>query len=241
MKGLKKLAVLGFGSGLLAPAWAADTPAPGYAKQELVGFGSGAALGALGGPVGVVMGAALGTWIGSRFFAEHTARLDYEDRWDEARAQVAALRGEIAATEQRLARETQSAQQRLASQQSLLRQALEAQVYFRTGDATLAEGTEKRLHELGAMLAAMEDVTVQLEGYADPRGDAEYNQQLSAERAAAVRDALLAAGLAPGRITVNALGESGARAPENDLDGLALDRRVRLSVLPAAGERQAAR
>jgi outer membrane protein OmpA-like peptidoglycan-associated protein len=238
---IKQLVVFGVGAGMLGSAWAAEPAAAGFAKQEVLGFGSGAALGTLGGPAGMVLGAAFGTWLGSRFYEEHTARADFEQRWEQARTQLVALRTDLDASERRLEQQAHVARAQLAGQQQLLRQALEAQVFFRTAQATLEDAMEQRLLDLGGVLAAMEDVDVELEGHADARGDAVYNEQLSIERAEAVRDVLLRAGLPPGRIRLTALGERESAAQEGDLDALALDRRVRISVVAPAEGRRAAR
>ena len=121
-----------------------------------------------------------------------------------------------------------------------LRDALELEVFFHTGVATLDEATEDRLARLGGVMQVIEDFAVVIEGHADARGDAQYNEQLSAQRAAAVRDALVKAGLSPDKITASAVGEQFSTAEENDLDALALERRVSLSVVdPKTGHRVA--
>jgi outer membrane protein OmpA-like peptidoglycan-associated protein len=54
---------------------------------------------------------------------------------------------------------------------------------------------------------------------------------LSAQRAAAVREVLLQAGVAADRITATAEGERQSTAAEGDLDALAMERRVNLSIV----------
>ncbi len=83
---------------------------------------------------------------------------------------------------------------------------------------------------LGRVIKALDGFSVVIEGHADARGDADYNVQLSAERAAVVRAALIDAGLQPDRISSRASGERFSTADETDLDSLALERRVDLSV-----------
>jgi outer membrane protein OmpA-like peptidoglycan-associated protein len=74
---------------------------------------------------------------------------------------------------------------------------------------------------------------VHVEGHADARGNPEFNAQLSAHRAATVRDILLRAGVPAGQIIVDAHGETDAVASIEDIDGMALDRRVQLTLIPA--------
>jgi outer membrane protein OmpA-like peptidoglycan-associated protein len=99
---------------------------------------------------------------------------------------------------------------------------------FRTDESVLADSTNARLQQLAATLATMPDVQVQLDGFADERGDAAYNQNLSNQRADFVREVLVAAGVSPDRIKVAAHGES--PAVDDSIDSYALERRVSLTL-----------
>ncbi|MGE5623130.1 MAG: OmpA family protein, partial [Bacillota bacterium] len=63
------------------------------------------------------------------------------------------------------------------------------------------------LDKLAAILKENPERKVAVEGYTDSRGDENRNLELSEERADKVRDALVARGVAPGRIIVRPLGE----------------------------------
>ena len=115
-----------------------------------------------------------------------------------------------------------------------VREAMDVHVLFKTGASDLAEDTGERLARLAALVAGMDDMLLRIEGHADGRGDEEANEQLSAQRAASVRDVLLEAGVPASRIVVEAVGERDARATEEDVDGMALERRVQLTLVPAA-------
>jgi outer membrane protein OmpA-like peptidoglycan-associated protein len=82
-----------------------------------------------------------------------------------------------------------------------------------------------------AMLAPLDGAVVRLEGHTDVRGTDRYNDTLSAARADAVRAALIRAGMPADRIIVSAAGKADSQAAENDADGMALDRRVKMSVV----------
>jgi outer membrane protein OmpA-like peptidoglycan-associated protein len=225
----KKIVVL-IAAGLLANSgWTA--PSAGSPKEERIGVGSGAAVGALAGPLGVVLGATVGAWLGDKFHAERSAREDFEARWSEARAEVDSLHGLLGGSEQQLAALERELGTERAAQREALQRAFDLQVLFRTAASSVEQESARHLARLGQVLAPIEGVVVHLDGYADARGDERYNQQLSADRATAVKDILVAAGLPAERILVSAQGESGARAAENDTDALALDRRVHLTVL----------
>ena len=70
----------------------------------------------------------------------------------------------------------------------------------------------------------MSGVRIQLDGFADERGDSKYNLELSEKRVEFVRNIFLSAGVHPTRISSSAHGESAAQNP--DLDSYALERRV---------------
>jgi outer membrane protein OmpA-like peptidoglycan-associated protein len=74
---------------------------------------------------------------------------------------------------------------------------------------------------------------IRVDGYADPRGTIDTNLKLSQERADAVRDLLLAAGVSEAALEVNAYGKSQSTAADND--GYALERRVRLTLQMESG------
>ncbi len=68
-------------------------------------------------------------------------------------------------------------------------------IYFDTAKSDIYPNFEARTEELRAYLAAHPDTHLQLSGFNDPRGNAEFNAQLSKSRAFAVRDALTKLGV----------------------------------------------
>ena len=74
----------------------------------------------------------------------------------------------------------------------------------------------------------MPDVFVQLDGFADERGDAAYNQSLSLRRVEHVRDVLITKGIPAARISVRAHGES--QAADDHIDSFAFERKVSLTL-----------
>ena len=69
---------------------------------------------------------------------------------------------------------------------------------------------------------------VQLDGFADERGNADYNQQLSGKRAEHVKNVLIMGGVSPTRIKIAAHGES--PATDENIDSYAFERRVSLTL-----------
>jgi OOP family OmpA-OmpF porin len=85
---------------------------------------------------------------------------------------------------------------------------LSADVLFEFDKAQLRDTGRQRLDEVaeGAKDARVEEVVAT--GYADPIGNEQYNEKLSAERAAAVREYLVQKGVEPDRIVSEGRGET---------------------------------
>ncbi|KAB7628330.1 OmpA family protein [Alkalilimnicola sp. S0819] len=203
--------------------------------ETATGAGSGALIGGLaGGPFGVVAGVIAGAFVGDRL-AE--ARLQEEAHQAEL-AQIAEERERL--EQDLLAAQTRAEQlqrrERLASRkQDKQRVAAELSldVLFRTGSGELEPRARERVGELAALLQGFPQLDITLAGHADRRGSEARNLQLSRDRAEAVKQALVGAGIAAARIHTRAHGASRAKAETGDLDGLALDRRVDVTLSPA--------
>jgi len=207
-------------------------------RQESIGVGAGAVLGgSVGGPVGSILGAALGSWLGDRFYKEQTAKLEFEQRWEVLRDEAEILNASIKAREQEMIKLESELLEGTAETQDVLQQMLSVQVLFRTGESDLDRINQDWFERLAELLANMDGMLIRVEGFADARGNVEYNAQLSTDRALAVQDALIHAGVPSGRIVLNSYGEQFSRADESDLDGLAMERRVELSLINSS-ERQ---
>jgi outer membrane protein OmpA-like peptidoglycan-associated protein len=202
-------------------------------KEEAAGVGVGAVIGAAaGGPMGFIVGAAAGAWFGDQFHQkkQEVSSLSVELKSTEAELgqleqAVSSLQSERQKTASELAQLRTVAKPELLS---LLRTGIEMDLLFRTDESVLADTTSARLQQLAATLSTMPDVQVQLDGFADERGDATYNHKLSTERADYVRSVLVEAGVSPTRIKVAAHGES--PAVDDSIDSYALERRVSLTL-----------
>ncbi|MGJ8669509.1 MAG: cupredoxin domain-containing protein, partial [Oceanococcus sp.] len=72
---------------------------------------------------------------------------------------------------------------------------------------------------------------VAIKGHTDAVGDADYNQRLSLQRATAVRDFLITAGINPAQLESQGLGESAPMANNETTEGRRLNRRVELALI----------
>lgn len=227
----RRIIALAVGSLLATTGWTAERAA----KEEAIGLGTGAAIGAAaGGPLGFIIGAGFGGWLGDRFHEEKSGRLTAESKHDEAEARAATLETRSRAEERRARRLEAELEQSRTAHRSELQQALALEVFFRTEESALPAETERRLAQLAQFVTPMDGALIHLEGHADGRGEEQYNAELSAARASAVRDALMRGGLPAERIIVHAAGETGAAA--QDADGMALERRVQMRIVDIDGE-----
>jgi outer membrane protein OmpA-like peptidoglycan-associated protein len=237
----------------------ADTAPQKPSPQEPAGFITGAVIGGFAaGPIGAVVGAGVGTWLGSRVHRAHdAARAEAQiatlqnDR-DQLEKETAELKGETAALASaksdleetnraltarldQLAHSVESAQEATddaaREQAAKVLDGLQGDVLFRTGSAEIDGETAHDIGVIAGVLAKSPALTVRLDGYADPRGSDELNLKLSQARADAVRDLLLAAGVSEQALEVNAYGKSESTAQDDD--GYALERRVRLTLQAA--------
>ena len=235
-----KIIVLAVASALATSAWAGPKSKP--IKEESIGLGSGAAIGAIaGGPVGLMLGAAFGGWLGDRFHHERAERAAADERYQEADAKAASLATRLTASERAVEEKSAALFNERLAHRADLEQALSVEVFFRTEDSTLGGDTEQRLAKLATLIEPMDGAVVRLEGHADARGTEDFNSALSSARAEAVREALVRAGISAERIVVAAAGETQATAPEQDPEGMALERRVELSVVDLDDARRVAR
>ena len=103
-------------------------------------------------------------------------------------------------------------------------------VNFDFDKATIRPDARPVLNEAIATLKREGKINIVCEGHTDSKGTDEYNQKLSLRRANAVRDYLVAGGIARSRIQVEGFGESRPVASNATDDGRAQNRRVELRV-----------
>jgi outer membrane protein OmpA-like peptidoglycan-associated protein len=103
-------------------------------------------------------------------------------------------------------------------------------VLFDTGKYTLKPTTQISLAKVAGILEAYPGLKVQVEGYTDSVGSDDYNQKLSENRAAAVKDFLVSQGVTESNITSQGFGKSNPVADNATASGRAQNRRVNMVV-----------
>ena len=195
-------------------------------KEETIGVGSGAVVGAIaGGPIGLVIGAAVGAKIGRSIHKKNERIENLQESVASSTDKADQLSSDVNTLNNEIDRLQNVARPELVS---LLQAGIAMDLLFRTDESVLADTTGDRLAQLAGTLAGMSDIHIQLDGFADERGDDVYNQLLSERRVQFIRDQLVAAGVHPDRIDINAHGESIAQ--DETLDSYALERRVSVTL-----------
>lgn len=207
-------------------------------RGEKIGLGVGLVVGSFAGPPGAVFGAIFGATLVDIYSrarqrdaltgqvqALEAETEEYQAETHQLREALADARTAVAAARVQLASQVPGEQ---------VADSVGFDLLFRTGASELGEDDLARLHQLVGLLEAHPELQLRLDGFADQRGEFDFNQQLSEARVAAVREVLEQAGLEPQRIQIAAWGESEARAIEGDLDGYAMERKVRVRLLAPA-------
>lgn len=210
-------------------ALAADTAS----REESVGVGAGVIIGAVaGGPAGAIIGAAIGAKLGDSFHSRghKVDTLSSDLRGSRDRIQQLEKDIDVLAKNNDALDEDLREMQTIARPEllSLLQAGIEMDLLFRTDEHVLNVTTDQRLRAMAATLSSMADVYIKLDGFADERGDAAYNQNLSKLRAEYVRDVLIRSGIPSERIKVSAHGESDSA--DDTVDSYALERKVSLTL-----------
>ncbi|MEM1074246.1 MAG: OmpA family protein [Pseudomonadota bacterium] len=103
---------------------------------------------------------------------------------------------------------------------------------FSTDSFAVRPDLQADLRMVAGNLQRYPDSTVQVLGHTDSDGEADYNQQLSEQRANAVASILMNAGVQPARFQISGRGENQPVASNLSEAGKAQNRRVELVILP---------
>lgn len=112
----------------------------------------------------------------------------------------------------------------------------EHEVYFKTGSAVVSAADKKELMQLAEKAAGMKGYVISVLGFADPRGNAKANQQLSNRRAQTVINYIKQSGkVLPGRVLgASAMGEMHIPVEKPSAAELQGARKVTVRVLTSA-------
>jgi outer membrane protein OmpA-like peptidoglycan-associated protein len=161
---------------------------------------------------------------------------------DAARAQAEAEAAEAqakAAEASKTAEDANAVREKLRTQLNSVLQTSEtarglivnmSDVLFDTGKYTLKPSTQISLAKVAGILQSYPGLKVQVEGYTDSVGSDDYNQKLSENRAAAVKDFLASQGVSQNSMTSAGFGKNDPVADNSSSSGRAQNRRVNMVV-----------
>jgi outer membrane protein OmpA-like peptidoglycan-associated protein len=186
----------------------------GTAIGLAAGVATGAVLGnvlaasgraAAGTAIGAAIGAALG---GGAGFAMDRQRRDFERQLAEERAenavQIEQLRDDV------------------------LLLTLDSEIQFATSSAAVKPGFERTLTKVANVIQRHPGMQITVIGHTDSTGSDAYNQRLSERRAEAVRERLVAGGVAADQLATVGRGSLEPRADNATAEGRAANRRVEM-------------
>ncbi len=203
-------------------ALATQTAFAESSREENIGVGAGAVIGAIaGGPVGLVIGAAVGAKLGFTMKGKSNRIDTLQGSLQDSEQSVAELQHGINELSDEVEHLQNVARPELVS---LMQAGIDMDLLFRTDEFALTDSTGDRLAQMAGTLANMPNVKIRLDGFADERGNADYNHALSERRVEFVRNLFISAGIHPTRISSSAHGESVAQ--DRTVDSYALERRV---------------
>ncbi|HET8753093.1 MAG TPA: OmpA family protein, partial [Salinimicrobium sp.] len=103
-------------------------------------------------------------------------------------------------------------------------------ILFDLNKATIRSESEETLQAIADIMKEYPSTVFHIGGHTDSTGSAEYNETLSRERAASVREFLIGAGIPANRMTSEGYGETKPISSNNTAQGRQENRRVEISL-----------
>ena len=189
-------------------------------KGAAYGAGGGAIAGALIGQLiggdteGTLIGAAIGAAVGGAAGAGVGRMMDNQERDMRqalADSEAAAIRREG----------------------NLLAVTLKGDFSFDHDSAVVRPGLYSEINRIANVMLQYPDTVIRVEGHTDSTGSEQYNLELSARRAVAVKNLISDKGISPSRLETVTYGETRPIATNETEAGRQLNRRVEIKIAPA--------
>jgi Outer membrane protein and related peptidoglycan-associated (lipo)proteins len=187
-------------------------------KGTAIGAGAGAAVGAVVGAIagkdvkGAAIGAAIGGVVGAGAGAIVGSKMDKQ-------------KAELEALENAKVEEITD-----ANNLKGLKVTFDNAILFATNSSTLSAASKSNLEKFAQTLKNTADTDVTIFGHTDNTGTYDVNQRISNERAKAVSDFLIGAGIQPSRLSTVGKAYDDPIADNNTVDGRAQNRRVEIYI-----------
>ncbi|WP_018691333.1 sortase-associated OmpA-like protein PdsO [Algicola sagamiensis] len=210
--------------------------------EEGVGVGAGVVIGALiAGPAGAVIAGITGGLIGNSVGAkDEVASLNTQ--LDHKAQQLVAMESsyehQLTIAKQQLQDSYRLAQ--VQQPESGNEQTLEMNIQFRTGSSAIEPLYQGQLEAIAEAMMQAKETQLDLSGFSDRRGEADFNLQLSQERAENVKNYLVSLGVPDERIVINAFGDAKPMESHESFETNFFDRRVTLTLQSSQSNEQVA-
>ena len=213
-------------------------------KQEntnhVVGLGTGVVFGAaVAGPFGAAVAGLFGLFIADD--------INDEKRLELTKNELSNKSQELASMQNDYESSLADANAQIAEMDSAMTKAieqvtpnLETNIQFKTASFLIEEHYKTQLDGLASQLRKNPSLKIELSGFADQRGESQYNQVLSEQRANAVKEYLISQFVNDEQIITQSFGESELVSKEGNYEENFFDRRVQLKVSAKAAEMTAA-
>jgi len=103
-------------------------------------------------------------------------------------------------------------------------------ILFDLNKSSIRQESEETLQSISEIMKEYPQTIFHIEGHTDSTGSASYNEKLSRERAASVREFLISQGIPANRLTSEGYGETQPIASNNTAKGRQENRRVEISL-----------
>ena len=224
-----------------------ENPLQGVTEQDRIihegsGITGGVVIGGLvGGPVGAILSAAFGGWVGNQTFKGKENALLVR-ALEERDKELLTLQAEMRALEARYqiaGRDNAAARVRQTSFQAQARPApsccndTELALHFKTNSAQIESLYDDKLEEFVVLVNQLPEVVISITGHADRRGDSAANLALSQRRVDSVKSRLRSLGTNKAFVQSSAFGESMPQSDDDTLENNFFDRRVTVKIISA--------
>ncbi len=198
---------------------------PPSSQAAVIGLGSGIVLGAVvAGPAGAAIAGFLGALVG-----ENTAQNDAINELSTQLSHSQTDNAWLTAKNRSLQQQMQLTQVNYEEElMQIPSPTLQSSIQFKTGSVVVEPLYTEQLALIASALKGNDKLTVRLTGQADKRGDAQFNQALSMQRALSVKKSLTELGVSSEQIMLVAVGE--AQSQQSDHEGIFFDRKVEIEI-----------
>lgn len=198
-------------------------------NAAVIGLGSGVVMGAIvAGPVGAAVAGIVGALVG-----ENSAKTNTLQHTQEALAQANYDNTVLLAANKNM--QEQMLVTKVAYNEELMQApapTLKSSIQFKSGSVVVEPSYEEQLSLIASALKGNEKLTIRLTGQADQRGDTQFNEALSMQRALSVKKQLTLLGVSESQIMTVAVGESQSKQTEHE--GIFFDRKVEMEIAERA-------